>query len=198
MSMSDSWDQYAQNWESNPDVIHYSKKAYADLCRLIDLDDLRVMDFGCGTGLMTEHLMLHANSIVALDSSKKMIEVLKNKPLANVKAFAFELTQKTIDSTPELKDKFDLIVASSVCAFIDNYDEVLVLLKSLLKPNGLFVQWDWSKTPSEPDFGFDENMIQTAFSKAGFKTIKVEKTFSVEVKNGPMQVIMAVGENSPE
>ena len=50
--MSESWDDYADDWDTNQDVITYSEKAYDSLCQLISLDGLRVLDFGCGSGVV--------------------------------------------------------------------------------------------------------------------------------------------------
>jgi len=64
-----------------------------------------------------------AKQIVAADTSEKMIEVLSNKKLNNVEAIIGELSEETINTYPILKDKFDLIVASQVCAFLPNYED---------------------------------------------------------------------------
>ncbi|MCH8334286.1 MAG: class I SAM-dependent methyltransferase [Proteobacteria bacterium] len=41
-----------------------------------------------------------------------------------------------------LTEKFDLVVASSVCSFLPDYNSTLRDLSSALKPGGLFVQWE--------------------------------------------------------
>ena len=50
--------------------------------RVISVNEIRVLDFGCGTGLLTEKIAPLVNEIVAIDSSPKMIEVLRKKPKA--------------------------------------------------------------------------------------------------------------------
>ncbi len=42
--MSESWDQYAEGWDSNADVILYSKKAYDALCEILSLEGLTILD----------------------------------------------------------------------------------------------------------------------------------------------------------
>jgi len=75
--MSDSWDDYAEGWGSNADVILYSEKAYESLCEVLNPEGLTILDFGCGTGLLTEKLAQPSHRVVALDPSEKMISVLK-------------------------------------------------------------------------------------------------------------------------
>ena len=135
--MSESWDEYAEAWDDNADVISYSKKAFDALCETINPEGLNILDFGCGTGQLTERLSPIANRILALDSSKKMISVLNNKQLSNVDTLVCELTDETIKSNVSLHSKFDLIVASSVCSFLPDCESTLILLKTLLKPSGV-------------------------------------------------------------
>jgi len=193
--LTESWDQYAEDWDINKDVIAYSEKAYAALDKLINLDGLRVLDFGCGTGLLTEKIAQKADSVLGLDSSEKMVTVLKNKRLNKVSVLAVELSRKEIESNSAFQSKFDLIVASSVCAFLPNYGEVLLLLKSALKLDGVFVQWDWVQTAQEPDFGFTEEMILKSYNKVGLEVVKIESAFSIQSSEGVMPVIMGVGRN---
>lgn len=194
--MSDSWDHYAEGWDSNADAILYSQKAFNALCELVNLEGLAVLDFGCGTGLLAERIAQKANRILALDSSEKMISVLQNKQLSNVEALAIELSEETIKFDAHLNSKFDLIVASSVCAFLPDYEGTLQLLKSLLKPDGVFVQWDWLKTGGDSDFGLTEEAMDAALSKTGMEVLKIERSFSLESKEGVMQVLMGVARNT--
>ncbi len=196
--MSESWDQFADDWDTNADVIHYADKAFDTLCEIVNLEGLTVLDFGCGTGLLAERMAAKAGRIagciVCIDSSEKMIEVLQNKQLKNVETWAGELTTGTLESNPHLKSKFDLVVASSVCAFLPDYEGTLKLLKQTLKPNGVFVQSDWLKTNDESDFGFSAHTIEAALIQSGMEVVKVETVFAMESNQGNMQVIMGVAQ----
>lgn len=193
--MSENWDDYAESWDENKDVIHYSNHAFEALLNIRSPKGLTVLDFGCGTGLLTEKLSEHGAMVTALDSSEKMTEILSNKALKRVTVISAELSSEYIKSNPDLLAHFDLIVASSVCAFLPNFDSTLKLLVSLLKPGGLFVQWDWAKTPDEPDFGFTPTMIQKAYRKTNLTVLKAENTFTMGTPTNLMQVVMGVGKN---
>ena len=194
--MSESWDQYAEGWDTNADVIVYSEKAYKTLVEIVSLAGLNILDFGCGTGLLTARMAPTANRIVALDSSPKMISVLQNKQLPNVDTLSVELSAETIKTNDLLHSKFDLIVASSVCAFLPDYGSTLQLLKTLLKPNGLFIQWDWLKTDDDSDFGFTEEIIESALTRADLKALSITIAFSLKSNKGAMQVLMGVAQNT--
>ena len=190
--MSESWDQYAEGWDTNEAVIVYSEKAYEALVEIVSIEGLTILDFGCGTGLLTAKMASIAHRVLALDSSAKMISVLKNKQLPNVDTLSVELSEETIKTNDLLHSKFDLIVASSVCAFLPDYEGTLQLLKTLLKPNGLFIQWDWLKTEGDSDFGFTEEIIASAFLKADLEVLSITKAFFLESNEGEMQVLMGV------
>ncbi|MDN3651517.1 class I SAM-dependent methyltransferase [Thalassotalea ponticola] len=194
--MSESWDDYAQCWDSNETVILYSHKAYESLVNIVDLDGSNVLDFGCGTGLLTQRISEHANSVVALDPSEKMISVLTDKHLPNVKVINSELTQYLLTCTEGLCGSFDVIVASSALAFVSDYQATLNLLKQLLKKGGLLVQWDWLKDNDEPGIGFSKERIELALKQAGFSKYSTSVPFSMESPGGSMPVIMGIAEHS--
>ena len=194
--MSENWDQYAEEWDTNEDVKIYSEKAYKTLLETFEIEGLNILDFGCGTGLLTEKMAPFAHRILAVDSSEKMISVLKDKRLKNVITLAVNLSEETMRANKFLQVKFDLIVASSVCAFLPDFEKTLRLLKTLLIPNGHFVQWDWLETIKDPGFGFTNNRIESAFINSGFQVLSISKPFSLTSKDGEMKVIMGVAKKA--
>jgi predicted TPR repeat methyltransferase len=194
--MSDSWDDYAEEWDTNIDAISYSAKAYASLIKKINIEGKNILDFGCGTGLLTERLSPLANSIVAIDTSPKMIAVLQSKKLPNVTSLSEPLTSELIKYNPAFINKFNIVVASSVFSFLPNYDSILKLLKSLLVTDGLLIQWDWLSSDSNPEFGLSETAIKQSLNNAGLKQIALTKPFSLTTEKGNMLVIMGVAKNA--
>lgn len=193
--MSDSWDDYADGWDSNSGVIEYSKKAFDSLCEFKSPEGLNVLDFGCGTGQLTEKIACIASSVVAVDSSPKMIEVLKNKNIHNVNPLSCEISRTSINENPIFKPGFDLIVASSVCAFVPDYEKTLSDLKLLLKEGGIFIQWDWKRSNVDDDFGFTNEIITDAYSNVGLSLVRVSEEFSLTSEKGTMQVLMGIASN---
>ncbi|MBF0193093.1 MAG: methyltransferase domain-containing protein [Magnetococcales bacterium] len=191
--MSDSWDDYAENWDGDERVIFYSQKAYDTLCEVTNLSSLNVLDFGCGTGLLSEKIAQHAKQVVALDASPKMVEVLTQKKLPNVLTIAELLTETLISKNSLFKNKFDLIVASSVCGFLPDYEATIPLLKQLLLPDGVFVQWDWLSTDDGDDSGLTQKRVVAALKNTGFISVSFTQPFSISSTDGDMPVFMAVG-----
>ena len=194
--MSDSWDDYAEEWDSNEDAISYSEEAFKTLSNIVKLDGQNILDFGCGTGLLTEKLSPFAKQIVALDSSRKMISVLNDKKLPNVNVISNSISDSVVKENKLLKNKFDLIVASSVFGFLPEYESTLSLLKSLLVPEGILVQWDWLSPENDTEFGLSEGSINTAFKKVGLSLISLSRPFSLTNSKGTMPVVMGVAKNT--
>jgi len=194
--MSDSWDDYAEEWDTNIDAISYSAKAYESLLKEINIQGKTILDFGCGTGLLAERLSPLANCIVAIDTSPKMISVLQSKNLPNVRSLPEPLTPELIKNSSAFINRFDIIVASSVFSFLPNYDSILNLLRTLLVADGLLVQWDWLSSTSNPEFGLSEATIKQSLNNAGFKQIVLKKPFSLTTEKGNMPVVMGIAKNA--
>ncbi len=194
--MSNDWDDSATEWDTRTDVISYSEMAYDSLVKVVNIKDRRILDFGSGTGLLTERMSPLASSIVAIDTSPKMIKVLQSKKLANVVTLSEPLTSELIVNNAAFTQKFDIVVASSVFSFVPNYEAVLKLLRSLLVTDGLLIQWDWLPPDDDPGFGLSETTIKTTVKSAGFKHITLSKPFSLTFERGDMPVVMGVAKNA--
>ena len=194
--MSNEWDAYAEGWDVDPSVGEYANKAFEALSNVINIDGLSVFDFGCGTGSLTQLLSPVAKEIVALDGSSEMIKLLDKKNLNNVSTISDYLTQDLIDSHPYLNRRFDLIVASSVCGFLPDYEMTLGLLKPLLKSGGLFMQWDWLSNDDSSGTGLSEKRVLHALKTNEFIDIQVKQSFEMYSSKGTKTVLMAVGKNA--
>ncbi|MBT5074961.1 MAG: class I SAM-dependent methyltransferase [Kordiimonadaceae bacterium] len=188
--MSDDWDDYAGDWDANPGVIIYADHTFKTLTAQCDIAGLNVLDFGCGTGNLSQKMAETAKNIVALDTSSKMISILSAKHIDNITPFSMELSAQVIKDNAVFKEKFDLVTASSVFAFVDDFEETLRFLRGLLKPDGKLFQWDWHAKDGEDDFGFSKEQLEKAYVNAGFENIKITQPFSLEKADGSRKVIM--------
>jgi 2-polyprenyl-3-methyl-5-hydroxy-6-metoxy-1,4-benzoquinol methylase len=194
--LSNKWDEYAENWDVDPTVEEYAKNAFSALLQNININGLTVLDFGCGTGALTQLMSPTAKSIVAIDPSSEMIKHLDKKALNNVSSISDYLSKELVQSLPEFKNKFDVIVASSVCGFLPDYEATLSLLKSLLKDGGVFVQWDWLSNDDSSEMGLSVKRVKQAFVANDFVNTKVKRAFIMSSSEGSMPVLMAIGKNA--
>ena len=193
--MDNELDAYAENWDIDPAVDKYASLAFSQLNKSVNLDGLSVLDFGCGTGALTQLLSAKVKNIVAIDPSSEMIKYLDKKSLNNVTTIANFLTEALIKQDEKFDDKFDLIIASSVCAFLPAYEETVILLKSLLKEQGKLIQWDWLAQDESAAMGLTKTRVKQAFESAQFKDVVITTSFIMDSPKGSQAVLMAFGSN---
>jgi 2-polyprenyl-3-methyl-5-hydroxy-6-metoxy-1,4-benzoquinol methylase len=157
---------------------------------------LNVLDFGCGTGLLTGKLAETCASVVAVDASPRMIKMLKDKIKCrewhNVRVHEAVLA-KDSSALSELEGTIDLVVASSVMTFVPENDlgPTMEVIGRLLKPNGkgVFVHSDWpmSEGKQEKDIMTQEKALYM-YAKGGLSlesdaivTFSMDKSHAVDV-----------------
>ncbi|GLT20069.1 methyltransferase [Vibrio zhanjiangensis] len=188
--MAISWDDYAVEWENEPSALLYADKAFESLQQVVDIQSTRVLDFGCGTGLLSQKLSPLVKDIVALDSSEAMIEQLDSKQLKNVEPVVDTLSRGLVAMHPAFRHQFDLVVASSVCSFLPNYSDVADIVYSLLNKGNYFVHWDWFSEDDQEGTMNPRHVLQV-LSSVGFDEVEVTTPFSIDTPRGKLTVLMA-------
>jgi ubiquinone/menaquinone biosynthesis C-methylase UbiE len=184
------WDAVAGDWD---DLATSYAQSFSDTLEskqyLPKGDDAVVLDFGCGTGLLTEKLQDKCQKIIAVDASPQMIQQLEEKIKArewnNVQAMTAILASPSVADAmvEEYCNRFDLIVASSVFNFIPDKDlsRTLQVLARLLKPGGRLCHSDWPKDDGEHINGMTEEKAQRLYHNAGLTMVEMG---IVEFKSG--------------
>lgn len=95
---------------------------------------LRILDVGCGTGVMEQFLLTYSPAhITGIDISPRMIEQASSK-------YATPLVDFRCMDVMDLKDEqFDFIIAYSVFPHFEHPDKVIAHLAELLAPGGELV-----------------------------------------------------------
>ena len=187
----DEWDALAASWDTDAGPRAYAAAAFASLVELLDdagppLDGARVLDFGCGTGLMAEHLVDAGATVVAVDTSMGMLEVLD----AKVARHGWRGV-RTSPVLPKPSERFDLVVCASVCSFLDDHPGTVAQLAARLAPGGRFVQWDWERT--DDGHGLTRVEITDALTHAGLTDVEVHRAFTIEVDGESMTPLLGHG-----
>lgn len=143
------WDTHASGWDSDPAARAYASAAFASLERLlkresVTLDSAAVLDFGCGTGLLTERLADAGATVHAVDTAAAMLHVLSSKHdlIASGRVIA------DIDLSASAQ-RFRIVVCSSVCAFLDVLDNYPATVADLAADSNPAACWS-NGTGNEP------------------------------------------------
>ncbi len=98
------------------------------------LKDLKILDIGCGGGLISEPMSRLGGFVTGIDASKKNINVAK------IHASENNLNINYLNKAPEeinKKEEFDIILNLEVVEHVDNLDLYLKSCLKLLKKNGV-------------------------------------------------------------
>ena len=132
----------------NPIRISYIKDNIIDSFKLKNnenkpLNKIRVLDIGCGGGLLSEPMSRLGAEVVGIDASEKNINIAK------LHAKKSELNINYICTSPENLDidkKFDVILNMEIIEHVENVDFFLESCSKLLKKNGLMFVATINKT----------------------------------------------------
>ena len=91
----------ASSWDENPVRVKLANDVANTIKKQVKLTpEMEVMDFGCGTGLITLQMQPFVKSITGIDSSEGMLEILNSKidklKLDNTKSLLVDLDKGDI------------------------------------------------------------------------------------------------------
>lgn len=144
-----------------------------------NLKDLKILDFGCGTGNLLSLLMerFPQHKFVGADTSLEGLEkTLELNPLLQIVQIKLDNDTPTIELPME---SFNLIICSEVLEHIDNDIETLILLYKLMAPGGKLI----CTVPAGPMSYFDKfighhrhytrNSLRLSLEASGFSDVTV-------------------------
>ena len=102
--------------------------------KLKPLNNLEILDIGCGGGLLSEPIARLGAKVVGIDASEKNIKIAKSHLKKS------KLNIDYINSSPEdfkTKKKFDVILNMEIVEHVDDLDLFIKKSSSFLKKNGV-------------------------------------------------------------
>jgi len=201
------FDQAAAAWEDNPVRVELARAVAEAITRAISLSGtMQVMEFGCGTGLVSMNLVEKVGRILAVDTSPGMLEVLERKikesRITNIQTRLMNLTD---DAFPT--ERFDLVFSSMAMHHIKDIPQLLAIFNRLLNPGGYLALADLDTEDGGfhgdiPDVfynGFDRPAFAEWMKKVGFSGITTTTAHVMKKENAhtgrlaEFPVFLAVG-----
>ena len=191
-----NFDKDAASWDENPARVKLAQDvAHAISNQIVLTPRMRVMDFGCGTGLLTLQMQPLVNAITAVDSSKGMLDMLRAK-LAKLKLTNVSATLIDPDNYNTMAGCYDLVVSNMTLHHIREIKPLMAQFHKITASAGhlCITDLDLDEGQFHHDntgvfhFGFSRPALRRTFAEAGFEDIQDTKAAEVvkPAKNGEM------------
>jgi ubiquinone/menaquinone biosynthesis C-methylase UbiE len=185
------FNEISGNWDQDSMRNHIAHMVSRSIHKYIPPKKNSVMlDFGCGTGLVSFFFYPHLSKLDGYDTSEGMVNAFNKKAAENNFANAQGFIYNESDEFPE--EKYDVIISSMVFHHIENPANALRKLFAALKPGGEIGIADLDEEdgtfhpPEIPGVfhkGFQRSKMLQWFSDAGFTQCHCSTAVNVE-KNG--------------
>jgi len=190
MSATERFDKAASTWDLVDRRVLIARGVTSAIAGQIPLSkELSVLDFGCGTGLVTLALGPLVGSMTGADTSKGMLDTLAEK--AKSAGIPVHLRQLDVDGSADLGGTYDLIVSSMTLHHVADVPALFQQFEHALAPGGHVALADLDKedgsfhedTTGVHHHGFERGQIEAWLAEAGFQEIHLE-TATVTSKEG--------------
>lgn len=108
-------------------------------------EGLRLLDIGCGGGLISEPMARLGADVVAVDASDKNIKTASLH--ASQSGLTIDFRHTTAEALAEAGEKFDIIVNMEVVEHVADVNAYLGACKNLMKPDGIMLLSTINRTP---------------------------------------------------
>lgn len=106
---------------------------------------LRLLDIGCGGGLISEPMCRLGADVVAVDASEKNIKTASVH--AEAGGLEIDFRNTTAEALADAGEQFDVIVNMEVIEHVADVDAYLAACRKLLKPEGIMLLSTINRTP---------------------------------------------------
>lgn len=176
MDIKRDFDAFAAAWDDNPVRVKLARDISSAMAGAIKITSgMDVLDFGCGTGLVTLALQPLAGTVTGMDSSRGMLEALDRK-ISSAGLTNMKTVYHDADADVPIPGRYHAMVSSMALHHVQNIGPLLKKFYSALVPGGILCVADLDPDGGmfHPDntgvfhFGFDRKKMRELFREAGF------------------------------
>lgn len=180
----------AKDWDS-PEQIDRNRQYAQAILKLAPLasDQLRILDFGCGTGLLSSYFANQAQSLLGVDNTPEMLERFDHR-FENVHIAQSLCVDLKLQPTALEPYTFDFVVSAMAFHHLEQPVEVLKLIQSSMCSGARFflIDLDQEDGSFHPDpkamgvhhFGFSFETLQEWAKRLEFKSFQSSVILTIE------------------
>lgn len=192
----------AKEWDSKPQRVEGAMVFVDKIIETInkDIKSFDLLDYGCGSGLVSFGFADKVNSIVGLDNSESMVGVYNDKAkrvnFSNIQSKLHDINKEHLPL-----EKFDLVATNMTMHHIKDIKMFVEKLTSSLKKDGhLFIadlkiedgKFHSDNTGVE-HFGFDTEHLISIFEDVGLSNITCEVLNKIDKPHNSYEVFIIKG-----
>lgn len=195
-----SFDDRAATWDDDPGKIERANQVADAIRAAVPLDrGMRVLEFGAGTGLLSQALRDDVGPLTLTDTSAGMRQVMADKIAAGTITDA-RVWDVDLAVGPLPDERFDLVVSLMALHHIPDTDAVLANVAALLDAGGRICIVDLDAEDGsfhghgvdDVHHGFDRDDLTARLTAAGFTDVTVGDCHQVQRENGTFPLFLAV------
>lgn len=202
---AEHFDDRAATWDEDPDKRRQSEDVARAIAAAVPaLETTRLLEYGAGTGLVTQGLLerLDGLTVTLADSSSGMRAVLEGKVADGTLPKDARVWDLDLEHDAASQERFDLVVSSMVLHHVQALATVLERLAELLEDGGLLCVADLDHEDGSfhehlQDFhghhGFERPELVRALEHAGLVGVSIQDCTQIERDGRPYGVFLAVG-----
>ena len=160
-SLADKW------WDINGDFkpLHQINPLRVEyISTKVNLNGLKVLDVGCGGGILSESLASLGADVTGIDPGDSVIEVAKvhsNKVGSNIRYLNCTIEDLISD---DINNKFDVITCLEMLEHVPNPSSTIKAISLLLKDKGRIFLSTINRNPSASKYATSPVRIQAPFT----------------------------------
>jgi ubiquinone/menaquinone biosynthesis C-methylase UbiE len=169
----------AGEWDEKPERVEMASAIAASMRQALALDGTEwALEFGCGTGLVTLRLAPHLAQLIAMDSSREMLAVLRQKCASQGQGNVILREGSVPGQLPD--QTFDVVFSSMTLHHVEDIADLLRALHRRLEPDGRIALADLDAEdgsfhgdkPGIAHLGFERDAFEQQLRGAGFEKVQ--------------------------
>jgi cyclopropane fatty-acyl-phospholipid synthase-like methyltransferase len=176
----DLFKKKSKSWDMKSNRVQNAKSIAELIIENIDLNkEMKLMDFGAGTGLLSYFIAPHIDTIVAVDNSPSMLEKFREKS----EEFACKTEVLELDlSINNIEQRFNGIISSMTIHHLQDTKKLFQKFYDMLEEGGFIAIADLdsedgtfhSDNRGVFHFGFEREVLAKIAKEVGFKNISFQ------------------------
>ncbi len=188
------FDARARTWDADPAKLERARRVGEAIAGSVPgLSRMRVLEYGCGTGLLGFVLQPRVAHVTLADSSREMLAVVEEKIAASGAQNA-SATLLDLAVGPPPADRYDLVCTLLTLHHIPDTDGILKAFHALLSPGGVLCLSDLDAEDGSfhgegftGHNGFERGDLAARLERAGVRDVRFSTVLEIrkETAKGP-------------